>query len=50
MAALFKSRTTYDPIFSLLNAEEKKERDSLTKEWIDHKLQELNFIGIVVRT
>lgn len=48
MSSLFKSHTTYDPIFALLNADRKEERDQLTESWRDHKLQELNFIGIVV--
>lgn len=50
MASLFKSTTTYDPIFALLNAETLEERDFLTGKWRDHKLEELNFIGIVVST
>lgn len=33
----------------LLNAEDLGERDHLTREWRDHKLQELNFVGVVVR-
>ncbi|PSK40017.1 hypothetical protein B9Z65_7957 [Elsinoe australis] len=47
MASLFKSTTTYDPIFALLNADTRDERDRLTEKWRDHKLSELNFIGIV---
>ncbi|KAF4555023.1 Hypothetical protein D9617_3g020920 [Elsinoe fawcettii] len=47
MASLFRSTTTYDPIFALLNADTRKERDKLTENWRDHKLSELNFIGIV---
>lgn len=50
MASLFKSTTTYDPIFALLNADTRDERDRLTENWRDHKLSELNFIGIVVST
>lgn len=50
MSSLFKSTTTYDPIFTLLNAESEDERDRLTESWRDHKLEELNFIGIVVGT
>jgi hypothetical protein len=49
MTSLFKSKTTFDPIYSLLNADEDKERDELTKRWKDNKLQELSFVGIVVR-
>jgi len=48
MASLFKSTTTYDPIFALLNEDSEEERDRLTKRWVDHKLEELNFVGIVV--
>lgn len=48
MASLFKSTTSYDPIFALLNAETEEERDRLTEKWRDHKLEELNFVGIVV--
>lgn len=48
MASLFKSTTTYDPIFALLNADTTEEQDNLTEKWRDHKLAELNFIGIVV--
>ncbi|EMD00526.1 hypothetical protein BAUCODRAFT_144184 [Baudoinia panamericana UAMH 10762] len=39
--------TTYDSIRLLLTAESVDERDQLTRQWRDHKLQELNFIGIV---
>ena len=48
MSALFKDTTTYDPIFCLLNVSEEEERDKLTMRWVDNKLEELNFIGIVV--
>jgi len=41
------TKTTYDTIQLLLTAETKKERDELTKQWRDHKLAELNFIGVV---
>lgn len=50
MTSLFKSTTTYDPIFALLNEDSEEERDRLTKRWVDHKLEELNFVGIVVST
>ena len=40
--------TVFDPVYILLNAEDPKERDELTRQWRDHKLQELNFVGIVV--
>jgi hypothetical protein len=48
MSSLPKTKTTHDPIYSLLNAEEDKERDELTQRWKDNKLQELSFVGIVV--
>ena len=48
MASLFKETTTYDPIFCLLNADSEHERDELTQKWKKNKVQELNFIGIVV--
>lgn len=41
------SGKTYDSIHLLLTAETEKERDELTMQWRDHKLAELNFIGIV---
>lgn len=40
-------QTTYETITNLLVAETEQERDELTKQWRDHKLEELNFIGIV---
>lgn len=41
------TQTTYDSIHCLLTAETIEERDQLTKQWRDHKLEELNFIGVV---
>lgn len=38
---------TRDSIRLLLNAEPGEEQDSLTRQWRDHKLQELNFVGVV---
>jgi hypothetical protein len=32
----------------LLNEGDPQEQDRLTEKWRDHKLQELNFIGVVV--
>ena len=43
------STTTWEPIEILLNTDDEQERDDLTKRWRDHKLSELNFVGIVVR-
>lgn len=48
MASLFKATTTTVPLHKLLNAADKDERDKLTGQWRDHKLQELNFVGVVV--
>lgn len=48
MSSLFSSSTTYGPIYRLLNTHDEKERDRLTERWKDNKLQELNFVGIVV--
>ena len=48
MSSLFRAKTTYDPIYSLLNANDNKERDELTQRWKDNKLSELSFVGIVV--
>jgi hypothetical protein len=41
--------TVNGPVEVLLNTTDRKERDKLTEKWRDHKLAELNFIGIVVR-
>lgn len=40
--------STYDPIEILLNTEDEKEKDDLTKLWRDNKLSELSFVGVVV--
>ncbi|KAF2129658.1 hypothetical protein P153DRAFT_376071 [Dothidotthia symphoricarpi CBS 119687] len=39
--------STYDPIEILLNTEDPKEKDELTKRWRDNKLSELSFVGVV---
>ena len=39
---------TYDPIRALLNADSEDDRDELTERWKDNKLQELDFVSIVV--
>ena len=41
--------STYDPIEILLNVDDKDEKDRLTEKWATHKMEELNFIGTVVR-
>ena len=48
MFSVFNLSTTFVPIYRLLNAEDDEERDQLTERWKDNKLQELNFVGIVV--
>jgi hypothetical protein len=40
--------TTYATIMLLLNCNDQEEQDELTKQWRDHKLNELSFIGVVV--
>jgi hypothetical protein len=40
--------STYDPIEILLNTYNLSERDELVKRWRDDKLNELNFVGVVV--
>jgi hypothetical protein len=48
-SGLFSPNLTVNgPIEALLNAKDRKERDKLTEKWRDHKLAELNFVGIVV--
>ncbi|KAF2686088.1 hypothetical protein K458DRAFT_441723 [Lentithecium fluviatile CBS 122367] len=39
--------TTYATIMILLNCDSAEERDKLTMQWRDHKLNELSFIGVV---
>ncbi|KAH6655379.1 hypothetical protein BKA67DRAFT_657324 [Truncatella angustata] len=41
------SQTTHSTLSALLNEDDAQERDRLTEKWRDHKLQELNFIGVV---
>lgn len=40
--------TAADGICLMLNTRDETERDQLTREWRDHKLEELNFVGTVV--
>lgn len=44
---VISSPAAYDAIVLMLNAESLDERDKLTKQWRDHKLGELNFVGTV---
>lgn len=46
--SLLPNDTTYDAIRIIINTEDEEERDRLTEQWRSHKLEELNFIGIVV--
>ncbi|KAI1843827.1 hypothetical protein JX265_001121 [Neoarthrinium moseri] len=41
------NETTYGSLSILLNEDDPDRKDRLTEQWRDHKLQELNFIGIV---
>lgn len=41
--------STYGPIEILLNTEDVEERDRLTEKWRDNRLNELGFVGVVVR-
>ncbi|KAI0017797.1 hypothetical protein F4780DRAFT_568298 [Xylariomycetidae sp. FL0641] len=41
------SATTYDAMHIILNTADGEERDELTRTWRNHKLEELNFVGVV---
>ncbi|KAI8634327.1 hypothetical protein F5Y19DRAFT_208624 [Xylariaceae sp. FL1651] len=41
------SSTTYDSVYIILNTADPEERDERTKTWMNHKLEELNFVGVV---
>ena len=41
--------STYDSLYIILNTRDESEQNELTEQWRNHKLEELNFIGIVVR-
>jgi hypothetical protein len=40
--------STYEPIEMLLNTSDPEEQDRLTELWRDNRLNELNFVGVVV--
>lgn len=40
---------TYDAIYIMVNAEDHEERDRLTRNWRNHKIEELSFVGTAVR-
>lgn len=48
-SSILPSDTTNDSIRIILNETDLTERDVLTEKWRTHKLEELSFIGIVVR-
>ncbi|KAL1600766.1 hypothetical protein SLS60_007154 [Paraconiothyrium brasiliense] len=39
--------TTYATLMILLNSTDAEEQENLTRQWRDHKLEELSFIGVV---
>ncbi|KAK6068492.1 hypothetical protein SCUP234_07630 [Seiridium cupressi] len=41
------NQTTHKSLSVILNEDDAEEQDRLTEKWRDHKLQELNFIGVV---
>lgn len=41
--------STHDPIEILLNTDDEDEREELTELWRDNRLNELSFVGVVVR-
>ncbi|KAH7157995.1 hypothetical protein B0J13DRAFT_185685 [Dactylonectria estremocensis] len=45
--ALGPSWIAYDAICHMANTEDPEERDQLTRNWRDHKIQELRFVGTV---
>lgn len=46
--AFIPKDSTHDSVRIILNTQDPKEQDALTERWRSHKLEELNFIGIVV--
>nr|RBQ92261.1 hypothetical protein FVER53263_11762 [Fusarium verticillioides] len=42
---LGETSTSADTIIQMLNEDSQTEQDEMTKNWRDHKLQELNFVG-----
>jgi hypothetical protein len=43
------SWVVYDAIYHMANGQDIQERDEMTRHWRDHKIQELSFVGTVVR-
>lgn len=46
---LGETSTSADTIIQMLNEDDQIQQDEMTKNWRDHKLQELNFVGTLVR-
>jgi hypothetical protein len=46
---LGETSTSADTIIQMLNEDDQTQKDEMTKNWRDHKLQELNFVGTLVR-
>ncbi|KAK2671632.1 hypothetical protein RAB80_011711 [Fusarium oxysporum f. sp. vasinfectum] len=42
---LGETSTSADTIIQMLNEDDQTQKDEMTKNWRDHKLQELNFVG-----
>lgn len=47
-ASLMMEDSSYDAMRIIINTHDEEERDRLTEKWQAHKLEELNFVGIVV--
>ncbi|KAI1019275.1 hypothetical protein LB503_009140 [Fusarium chuoi] len=45
---LGETSTSTDTIIQMLNEDDHIQQDEMTKNWRDHKLQELNFVGTLV--
>lgn len=48
--AFHETWISFDAIVLMLNAEDELERDDFTRNWRDHKIEELRFVGTVVRS
>lgn len=47
-ANILSTSVAYEGVVLMLNSDTLQERDQLTREWRDHKVEELNFVGTVV--
>lgn len=47
-ASLMMEDSSYDAMRIIVNTHDENERDRLTEKWQIHKVEELNFVGIVV--